>query len=122
MNPTCDFTSREWEDMRLNGGRDYVTNARERMNNSARTNNNGGYGHGHGGCSNGGHGKRNIAAVGNFKIKMISSDPPQFLYSDDGLGGHFAPAVDILYEKYTSNFAKMILGKWQSIDDGVDES
>ena len=54
---------------------------------------------------------------GNFKIKMISLAPPQFLYSDDGLGGHFEPAVDQLYEKYISNFAKMLVGKWQSIDD-----
>lgn len=54
---------------------------------------------------------------GNFKIKMISSDPSQFLYSDDGLGGHFEPAVDRLYEKTTSIYAKMLVGKWQSIDD-----
>eukprot|EP00957_Ditylum_brightwellii_P194817 14840254-Ditylum_brightwellii.AAC.1 len=47
-NPFHVFTSQEWEDLCSNGDRDYVTNARERMNNSTRTNNNGGHGYGMG--------------------------------------------------------------------------
>lgn len=54
---------------------------------------------------------------GNFKIKMISTNPPQFLYSDDGLGGHFEPLVNVLYKKLTSAYARLLVGKWQNIQD-----
>lgn len=54
--------------------------------------------------------------TGKFTIKLISTDPPQMLYSDDGRG-HFEPIVDQLYEKVVSNNAKLLIGKWQSLDD-----
>ncbi len=54
--------------------------------------------------------------TGQFTIKLISTDPPQFLYSDDGRG-HFAPMVDLLYQKFTSKNATLLIGKWQSTDD-----
>jgi len=53
---------------------------------------------------------------GKFTIKLISTDPPQLLYSDDGRG-HFEPVKDLLYNKVVSNNAKLLVGKWQSKDD-----
>ena len=53
---------------------------------------------------------------GKFTIKLISTDPPQFLYSDDGRG-HFEPIVDRLHEKVVSSNAKLLIGKWRSKDD-----
>lgn len=53
---------------------------------------------------------------GKFTIKLISTNPPQFLYSDDGRG-HFEPIKDQLHEKVVSNYAKLLVGKWQSVDD-----
>eukprot|EP00957_Ditylum_brightwellii_P078700 5983831-Ditylum_brightwellii.AAC.2 len=52
------------------------------MNNGARTDNNVGRGHGHGGCSNGGLGRHNIDAVGNFKNQTDNNSP------QNGNGNH----------------------------------
>eukprot|EP00957_Ditylum_brightwellii_P180245 13730996-Ditylum_brightwellii.AAC.1 len=88
LSPTHNFTSQEWEELHFNGGRDYVTNAKERMNNSAKTNNNGGCGHGHEEHNNGEGGGHNIGAVGNSKNQNDNNSPQNGNDNCCGQNGH----------------------------------